>query len=317
MSGQVMIRSALAVLFGGLALGVTLSPALAMSSRTWVSGAAGNDANPCSVTAPCATFNGAIANTSAGGEISILDPGDFGPLTITKAISINNEGVGEAGILASSGSAIVIAAGPTDVINLRGLTLSGIGTGLYGVEVTSAGTVNIQNMVVQGFSAVGIFVLPSSGKTAVKIQHSHVIHNGSGMEFKPSGGASVIAEVDHVRADGNNGGGMRADGSGGGPVTVAVSDSSISANASNGVNAVSGSGGNVAVDLTRALITSNALAGVQSNVKGGTSTVTVGQSLLSNNGTALNFSAGGSLLSFGSNQVTGAAGTGFFEPDPP
>jgi len=305
-----MRQSAFLALFGGAMLCISLSPAHAQT-RTWVSGSNGNDANNCSITSPCATFAGAIGKTAIGGEINVRDPGDFGPVTITHAISIYNDGVGEAGILASSGSSIVIAAGSTDVVNLRGLILNGVGTGLYGVEVTSAGTVNIQNSVIQGFATGGIFVLPSSGTTSVKIQDSTVIHNATAVEFKPSGGATVNAEVDRVRIDENTGGGIRADGSGGGPVTVAVSDASVSENASNGINAVSGSGGNVAVDLTRMLIASNGLAGVQSTVKGGTSTVTLGESLLSNNGSALSFASGGSLLSFGNNQVTGAAGTGF------
>jgi hypothetical protein len=307
-----MMRPALLGLLGGLALCISLSPAHAQgATRTWMSGAIGNDSNPCSYTQPCATFAVAIGKTATGGEISILDPGDFGPVTIAKAISIYNDGVGEAGILATSGSAIVISAGSTDVVNLRGLILNGVGTGLYGIEVTSAGTVNVQNSVVQGFASGGIFVLPSSGTTAVKIQDSTVIHNNTGLEFKPTGGAIVNAEIDRVRIDENSGGGIRADGSGGGPVTVAVSDTSISENASNGVNAVSGSSGDVTMDLTRALIASNGIAGVQSTVKGGTSTVTVGESLLSNNGSALDFSSGGSLLSFGNNQVTGSAGSGF------
>src|SRR5215471_17180153 len=88
---------------------LTASPVLAQATRTWVSGV-GDDANPCSRTAPCKTFPGAISKTAAGGEINVLDPGGFGGVTITKSISILAEGV-SAGVLVSGTNAIVISAG--------------------------------------------------------------------------------------------------------------------------------------------------------------------------------------------------------------
>jgi hypothetical protein len=83
-------------------------PVSAQATRTWVSGV-GDDANPCSRTAPCKTFAGAISKTAAGGEINVLDPGGFGGVTITKSISIIAEGV-EAGVLVSGTNAIVVNA---------------------------------------------------------------------------------------------------------------------------------------------------------------------------------------------------------------
>src|SRR5438874_12407095 len=93
--------------------------AFAQASRTWVSGV-GDDANPCSRTAPCKTFPGAISKTAAGGEINCLDPGGFGGVTITKAITIACEGV-TAGVLVSGTNAIIVNAGPSDQVTLRGL----------------------------------------------------------------------------------------------------------------------------------------------------------------------------------------------------
>ena len=90
--------------------------------QTWVS-VSGSDSNDCSRATPCMTFAGAFPNTIPGGEIDVLTPGDYGPLTITKAISIYNGVVGVAGVLVSGTSAIVIQAGATDIVNLRGLTL--------------------------------------------------------------------------------------------------------------------------------------------------------------------------------------------------
>src|SRR6516162_524874 len=95
---------------GGLLLiaFIPLNSAHAQATRTWVSGV-GDDANPCSRTAPCKTFAGAISKTATFGEINALDPGGFGAVTITKSISIYNDGVGEAGVLVSGTNGIVIS----------------------------------------------------------------------------------------------------------------------------------------------------------------------------------------------------------------
>src|SRR5947208_448114 len=88
------------------------SMAQAQATRTWVSGV-GDDANPCSRTAPCKTFAGAISKTAVGGEISVLDPGGFGAVTITKAITINGDGT-LAGLLAATVNGIIVNAGASD-----------------------------------------------------------------------------------------------------------------------------------------------------------------------------------------------------------
>src|SRR6201998_504538 len=95
------------------------APAYAQATRTWVSGV-GDDANPCSRTAPCKTFAGAISKTAPCGEIDVLDPGGFGAVTITKCISIEADGV-IAGVLVSGTNGIVIQAGAGDTVVLRGL----------------------------------------------------------------------------------------------------------------------------------------------------------------------------------------------------
>src|ERR1700733_451831 len=98
---------------------IPAAPAQAQATRTWVSGV-GDDANPCSRTAPCKTFPGAISKTAAGGEINVLDPGGFGGVTITKAITISSEGF-EGGILVQGTNGVIVNAGPNDVVILRGL----------------------------------------------------------------------------------------------------------------------------------------------------------------------------------------------------
>src|SRR5436190_3757748 len=130
------------------------SAAQAQATRTWVSGV-GDDANPCSRTAPCKTFAGAISKTAAGGEISALDPGGFGAVTITKSISITNDGAGEAGILASGTNAIIVNAAASDVVNLRGIIIDGgplAVPGLNGARFLAGKALHIQNCVIKNFA---------------------------------------------------------------------------------------------------------------------------------------------------------------------
>src|SRR5918911_3060118 len=134
-----MIRSRRTLMFVPALVLVALalpSSASAQATRTWVSGV-GDDANPCSRTAPCKTFAGAISKTANGGEINCLDPGGFGGVTITKSLTIKCHYT-EGGVLVSGTNAIVINAAATDSVTLRGLDINGLGTGLNGVRILSA-----------------------------------------------------------------------------------------------------------------------------------------------------------------------------------
>src|SRR5689334_24041061 len=110
---------------GLFAMLLVAAPASAQATRTWVSGV-GDDANPCSRTAPCKTFAGAISKTAAGGEIDVLDPGGFGALTITKAITIDGSGGFIGSVLVAGTNGIVVQAGANDTVILRNLEFDGI-----------------------------------------------------------------------------------------------------------------------------------------------------------------------------------------------
>jgi hypothetical protein len=112
------------------------SLASAQATRTWVSGV-GDDANPCSRTAPCKTFAGAISKTAAAGEINCIDSGGFGAVTITKSMSIICDNV-EAGIAATGTNGIIVN-GAGIVVYLSGLDIEGFGTGINGIRYTRAG----------------------------------------------------------------------------------------------------------------------------------------------------------------------------------
>src|SRR5437879_3545734 len=116
------------------------SIAQAQATRTWVSGV-GDDANPCSRTAPCKTFAGAISKTAVDGEIDALDPGGFGAVTITKAVTIDGGGGGVAGILAAGTNGInvtISATSGSNTVEIRNLSINGAGTGFSGINITAS-----------------------------------------------------------------------------------------------------------------------------------------------------------------------------------
>src|SRR6185437_968742 len=125
-----------------------VSLATAQATRTWVSGV-GDDANPCSRTAPCKTFAGAISKTAASGEISVLDPGGFGVVTITKAITINGDGT-LAGILSAGTTGIIVNAGANDVVYIRNVSINGAGTGLNGIRFLAGKALHVENCNIYG-----------------------------------------------------------------------------------------------------------------------------------------------------------------------
>jgi hypothetical protein len=162
------------------------SSASAQATRTWVSGV-GDDANPCSRTAPCKTFAGAISKTAAGGEINCLDPGGFGGVTITKSLTIKCHYT-EGGVLVAQTNAIVVNAAATDKVTLRGLDINGIGVGaqtsLTGVKVLSAKSVHIFDSEITRFQA-GVAVVPTSAQTRVVVARNHIHDNGVGVLNAP------------------------------------------------------------------------------------------------------------------------------------
>src|SRR5262245_60102042 len=134
------------------------TPAHAQATRTWVSGV-GDDANPCSRTAPCKTFAGAISKTATGGIINCLDPGGFGTVTITKSITIDCSTT-VAGVLATGINGINVNAAATDIVRLRGLDIEGNVSGSTGVNVIQVGALRVENCKIWGFNsgnAIGIF----------------------------------------------------------------------------------------------------------------------------------------------------------------
>ena len=186
---RALIKALMALLVLAAA-GMVVAPASAQASRTWVSGV-GDDANPCSRTAPCKTFAGAIARTAEGGEINCLDPGGYGSVTITKSIAIvcdNTLG----GISASSGSTgILVNAQSDDLVLLSGLDIDGGSTGAIGIRVMAAQGVVIRDTIVTGFGERG---LSAEGKARVLLDGCTVIHNKVGVYGSVDSDDTVVAQ---------------------------------------------------------------------------------------------------------------------------
>jgi len=191
---RIIALPASAILGGILAIAVNVMPAQAQATRTWVSGV-GDDANPCSRTAPCKTFPGAISKTATGGEINCLDPGGFGGVTITKSIQIIC--LVEAGVLVSGTNAIVVNAPANSEILLVGLDIEGLGTGLNGVTVLASNTVTIKNSMIKNFTQNGVNVGASGAR--VHVQDSFIYSNAPSATFAGvkivSGATAIVART--------------------------------------------------------------------------------------------------------------------------
>ena len=124
-------------------LGLGINPASAQVSRTWISGV-GSDNNPCNRTAPCKTWAGALSKTAAGGEIDALDAGGFAAVTITKAITLDGGGGQVASVLGGGFDGIVVAAGASDVVKIRNLSVNGIGSTGAGIRFNSGAVLHIE-----------------------------------------------------------------------------------------------------------------------------------------------------------------------------
>ena len=254
---------------------VAASAAQAQATRTWVSGV-GDDVNPCSRTAPCKTFAGAISKTAAGGEISVLDPGGYGAVTITKSITIDGAGT-NAHILACGTNGVIVndsatATPGTIQVTLRNLQINGCknttSPGLNGIRFLSGKDLNVINVHIEGFSTNGIDVaLNQSAVARVFVTNTTVKRaNGDGISVLNSGAGQVRTTIErstftecgnglHARSNSrvlarnsvfslNNTNGIFSDAALSGTVsTVSVWDSQIALNGASGVRA--GNGGNL------------------------------------------------------------------------
>lgn len=191
-----------------LILGWLASPAFALNARTWVSGAGVDQASCGTIASPCRTLQYAHDQTAASGEINFKDAAGYGSVIIAKPISIINDGIGVAGVLApSGGAAITIVAGSSGDVTLKGLTIEGAGAGTYGVQFSVGRNLTITDSYISGFKTAGIGLI-APGKIAATVASTRLFGNEIGLSFRPpaSQGGTATIEVRDVIASFNKGG---------------------------------------------------------------------------------------------------------------
>jgi len=265
--------------------------ASAQATRTWVSGV-GDDVNPCSRTAPCKTFAGAISKTATNGEINCLDPAGYGAVTITKSITIDCEDTQGSILSAGTNGVIVNITAATDTnkaFTLRGISINGAGTGINGIRVLSANQVNLEEVVIAGVTQHGVSLENTTGTTKVSIDSCAMRNNGGNGINTFIVGGNLLLDISNSRLNNNNTGLNLSN-----ATKATISNSVINGNTTGlqAANATLGVRGNTVSNNTTGIIAS------------GGGTVRIMSNLISNNGTGLSVS-GGNITSFISNVFSG------------
>ena len=280
------------------------SIAQAQASRTWVSGV-GDDVNPCSRTAPCKTWAGAISKTAACGEIDALDPAGFGAVTITKAITLDGTGT-MASILSSLVTGITInAPGVNDVITIRGLSINGFCNGIHGINILQAKTVNVEDVVIFRFNTGNGITVNDNNGVNLNVRNSVIRDNTLDGINTTSSAGNVQVTLDNVRLSGNANGLHARSGS-----RVTARSCVFSNNTSNGIFGDAQAAALVNVFVWDSQISMNGGAGVKSGNAGnpGVTGITLNQNQIDRNiGNGISITAPGVINSFGNNSILGNA----------
>ena len=279
------------------------SVAQGQATRTWVSGV-GDDANPCSRTAPCKTFAGAISKTATDGEIDALDPAGYGAVTITKAITIDGNGWGS--ILAAGTNGVIVnlgAASGSNMVQLRRISMNGAATGVNGIRILSAANnthVFVEDCVIFSFrTGTGRGISDErTGSGSVLVVENTLIKNNSGVGIQTVGTGGIKTTLNNVRAYKNSSGFIT--GNNANNITIAR-NCTADHNAAVGFGAESGAQLEIIDSLTAANGT-----GIDANIAG--SQVRVARTTITRNTVnGLGFN-GGTIISYGNNEVAGNAG---------
>jgi hypothetical protein len=309
------IISSLAAILIGLCL--HLATAQAQLVRTCVSQAKGSDANAsssCHCSTPCRTFATAAANTLADGEVTVLDPGDYGGLTITRSISINNDSGGEASITVSGNTTGIIVNAPNGAgyVNLRGLTIQGVGFGTTkGLTFNSGFSLTMTNCVVRDHTGAGIEFFPNAGSN-LAMSNTLVADNGvatgAGAIFVfPSGSGTVNVTLSRVEVYNNSGHGIHVNGAvSTGKINATVSESVSSSNSFSGFQ-VSSTNGNAPTNLmiVRSVSANNGTGIFTNNPTGNNAIVRLSQSTVTGNNSGFQNTGAAAVLSYGDNNIDG------------
>jgi hypothetical protein len=257
----------------GISVGYA-TPASAQATRTWVSGV-GDDVNPCSRTAPCKTFAGAISKTAAGGEINCLDPGGFGAVSIIKSMTISCPYT-EGGALAGGNGITVNMPASTDVTVIRGLDIFGVNPPTHGIRFVNQGSLHIEDTVIRRFNAsssFGVSFAPSTGTGNLFMNNVTITQNGSGatgggINIQPTGSNVARVNIRDVRVDNNANTGLWVNSTGttGGGLAVHVENSRFAGNTGDGIRLLQPVGtAGIFGSLTNSSVLNNSASGITAN----------------------------------------------------
>jgi hypothetical protein len=309
------MRRSLFFVFFAVALCVCAmtSAAQAQATRTWVSGL-GDDANPCSRTAPCKTFPGAYSKTAAGGEIDVIDPGGFGTISIGKSITIDGGGGVMASILGSSTFGVTVNAGPNDEVTLRNIFLQGISQytfpGTSAIIFNSGRSLNVEHVVIENWSQFGIKFQPVV-RSFLHVVNSTIENCGSnGIIISTTATTGGVNRADvrwtHI-VDSNSDGIQIGANSRVGLYSVTSSRNGIASGTGDGILA---NGANTFVNVDDSLVMNNATSGLHTQ---NGSIMDVSNSSIYDNGTTGIQTDTGQIFSGLNNRVKGnASGDGSF-----
>lgn len=287
--------------------GLLAATAAQAGIETWVSGS-GSDTGTCPITAPCRTFTYAHGQTTAHGAINVLTSGNFGPVTITKAISIVAQGVEAVINTAGAGGGISVQAPVTAVVALRGLTIDMRSTNNAGIIFTSGAALHVQDSVIRK-STDGIRFAPVAGNPELYVADTLVADAAASASVyvQPQGSAGARVLLERVRVERNSNFGILFQGGfTTGSITGTVRDSVA---AGTGIAALEGGSGTttVMVDRTAAV---NYTTGTGILASGAGATIRIGDSTVTGNSTGLSASGGGVIDSYGTNKVDGNGSDG-------
>jgi len=263
----------------------------------------GSDSNPCTFGSPCKTFQNAVNVVAAGGEVTAIDSAGFGTFTISHAVTITSPNGVEAGVAApaENSAAITIAAGPFDVVHLNGLTLNGDGVLATGIQFNSGGSLYIQNCVIQNFGITGIGFSPS---TSSQLSVSNTLVSdivSDGIIIASLGSGTTKAVFDHVTMENNDGAGVNVQ-TNTQTIDLTVTDS-VSANNLVGIEGNSFTGGTVNIMVRNSTLANNNEIGL--SVTNAGAIIWVTRSTVTGNGTGWSTASGGTLTTFGDNNIVG------------
>ncbi len=290
-----MTRHLLKIAIAGAILvpALATAPAHAQATRTWVSGV-GDDANPCSRTAPCKTFAGAISKTAAGGKINCLDPGGFGAVTITKSIEIDCLQF-PGGILNSGVTGVNLSSTAGIKVVLRGIEIAGAGTGVNGISVNIASDLTVDKCFIIGQTGNGIQTNTTvAGTTNVIVLDTVITQTNNGISLSATGGGVAILHARNTTIEKNA------------ATAVLLNTTNTFGTVSNSLlhgntNGVFMNAGSTQLNIHGSTVTNNSGTGLNAAVSG--AILRMSDNRIANNTTSTAFVAGATLASGGDNRI--------------